>query len=188
MTPLSSALCICGESLKEGDVNADKRRKHICQLIEDSRMADENQKILSELYFSSKQLRERSANEDEKWLAQYTKVVEERDSIQALRDEEGRKSKALDLQLDSLPDTDIQGLRETRRNYSDQRDRFNAKKAKFEAQIENMRDDQKGLEADRDKLLREQKKGARILSELEVATDITGVLDRAYRSRRSSGS
>jgi len=48
-------------------------------------------------------------------MEDYRKVVERRDGIQAMRDEAGRKFRALEMQLDSLPDTDIQGLRETRR-------------------------------------------------------------------------
>jgi len=114
------------------------------------------------------------------WLEEYTKVVERRDGIQILRDESGRKFRALELQLDSLPDTDIQGLRETRRQYKNQRDRYLARQSSLETQLAGLRRDREELESKRDRLLREQKKGARILAELEVTQDVMKVLRSAY--------
>ena len=115
------------------------------------------------------------------WLEDYRKVVERRDGIQNLRDEAGRKFRALELQLDSLPDTDIQGLRETRRQYKDQRDRYLSKQSAVETQLTGLRREREELEGVRDRLLREQKKGARILAELEVTQDMTKVLQSAYQ-------
>ena len=84
------------------------------------------------------------------------------------------------MQLDSLPDTDIQGLRETRRQYKDQRDRFLSKQSAIETQLEGLNRDCEELESERDRLLREKKKGARILAELEVTQDVMQVLQSAY--------
>ena len=115
------------------------------------------------------------------WLEEYKKVVERRDGLQNLRDQAGRKFRALEMQLDSLPDTDIQGLRETRRQYKDQRDRCLSNQSTFQTQLTGLRRECEDLEGVRGRLLREQEKGARILAELEVTQDVTKVLEGAYQ-------
>ena len=172
---LEAEVCICGEILKPGDPSGDKRRAHIQELIDDSQRVDEIQEIITDLYYSAKPLQGGGDAGSSVWLEEYRKVVERRDGIQALRDETGRKFRALELQLDSLPDTDIQGLRETRRQYKSQRDRYLAKQAAIETQLTGLRRDHKELETERDRLLREQKKGARILAELDVTQDVMNV-------------
>lgn len=177
---LDAEVCICGETLEIGDSEGERRRRHIQKLIDDSERADEIQEIITDLYYGAKPLQSASETASSGWLEEYTKVVERRDGIQILRDEAGRKLRALELQLDSLPDTDIQGLRETRRKYKDQRDRYLAKQSSLETQLAGLRRDREELEGKRDRLLREQKKGARILAELEVTQDVMKVLRSAY--------
>ncbi|MEX0959196.1 MAG: AAA family ATPase [Burkholderiales bacterium] len=178
---LATEICICGETLKAGDLGGDKRRAHIQKLIDDSQRADEIQEIITDLYYSAKPLQGERDDGSSAWLEEYRKVVERRDGIQALRDEAGRKFRALELQLDSLPDTDIQGLRETRRQYKDQRNRYLSNQSALETQLTGLRREREEREAERDRLLREQKKGARILAELEVTQDVMKVLQTAYK-------
>jgi len=178
---LSAEICICGETLAPGDAGGEKRRAHIQKLIDDSQRADEIQEVITDLYYGAKPLRSGGDAGSSAWLEDYRKVVERRDGIQTLRDEAGRKFRALELQLDSLPDTDIQGLRETRRQYKDQRDRHLSKQSAVETQLTGLRSEREELEGERDRLLREQKKGARILAELEVTQDVTKVLQSAYQ-------
>ena len=177
---LEAEVCICGETLEIGDSEGERRRRHIQKLIDDSERADEIQEIITDLYYGAKPLQSGSDTASNGWLEEYTKVVERRDGIQILRDEAGRKLRALELQLDSLPDTDIQGLRETRRQYKDQRDRYLAKQSSLETQLAGLKRDREDLEGKRDRLLREQKKGARVLAELEVTQDVMRVLRSAY--------
>ena len=177
---LAAGICICGETLKPGDPDGDKRRVHIQKLIDDSQRADEIQEIITDLYYGAKPLEARGDAGTSTWLEEYRKVVERRDGIQALRDEAGRKLRALEMQIDALPDTDIQGLRETRRQYNDLRDRYLAKQSALETQLAGLRREREELEAERDRLLREQRKGARILAELEVTQDVMKVLQSAY--------
>lgn len=177
---LSAASCICGETLEQGNPDGERRRAHIQKLIDDSQKADEIQEIITDLYYGAKPLQASGDGGRARWLDEYRKVVERRDGIQTLRDEAGRKFRALELQLDSLPDSDIQGLRETRRQYKDQRDRHLARQSAVETQLTALRRERDELEADRDRLLREQKKGVRILAELEVTQDVTKVLQSAY--------
>lgn len=177
---LAAEVCICGETLEPSDPDGNKRRAHIQKLIDDSQHADEIQEIITDLYYGAKPLQGGGDTDAGAWLDEYKKVVERRDGIQRLRDEAGRKFRALEMQLDSLPDTDIQGLRETRRQYKDQRDRYLSKQSEIETQLTGLRRERDGLEEDRDRLLREQKKGARILAELEVTQDVAKVLQSAY--------
>ena len=177
---LRAETCICGETLDPGDPSGDRRRAHIRKLIDESQHADEIQEIITDLYYSAKPL-QTGGDGSSAWLEDYKRVVERRDGIQALRDEAGRKYRALELQLDSLPDTDVQSLRETRRHYKDQRDRYLSKQSAIETQLTGLRREREELEAERDRLLREQKKGARILAELEVTQDVMKVLQSAYQ-------
>ncbi len=177
---LAAEICICGETLQAGNDGGDKRRAHIQKLIDESQRADEIQEIITDLYYGAKPLQGGGDAAPSEWLKDYRKVVERRDGIQALRDEAGRKFRALEMQLDSLPDTDIQGLREQRRQYKDQRDRYLSKQSALATQLAGLRREREELEAERDRLLREQKKGARILAELEVTQDVTKVLQSAY--------
>lgn len=177
---LEAEVCICGETLEIGDSEGEERRRHIQKLIDDSERADEIQEIITDLYYGAKPLQSAGDSASSGWLDEYTKVVERRDGIQILRDEAGRKLRALELQLDSLPDTDIQGLRDTRRQYKNQRDRYLAKQSSLETQLAGLRRECVELESKRDRLLREQKKGARILAELEVTQDVMKVLRSAY--------
>ena len=177
---LEAEVCICGETLKLGDPDGNDRRAHIRKLIDDSQRADEIQEIITDLYYGAKPLQGGQGVGSSVWLAEYKKVVERRDGIQGLRDEAGRKYRALEMQLDLLPDTDIQGLRETRRHYKDQRDRYLSKQSEIETHLTGLRREREELEVERDRLLREQKRGARILAELEVTQDVMKVLQNAY--------
>ena len=177
---LEAEVCICGETLEPGDLGGEKRRAHIQKLIDDNQRADEIQKIITDLYYGAKPLQGGGSAGSSVWLEEYKNVVERRDSTQLLRDQAGRKLRALEMQLDSLPDTDIQGLRETRRQYKSQRDRFLSKQSAIETQLAGLKRDCEELEAERDRLLREKKKGARILAELEVTQDVMKVLQSAY--------
>lgn len=177
---LEAEECICGETLEPGVSDGAKRRAHIHKLIDDSQRADEIQEIVTDLYFSARPLQSGGGVKSSTWIEEYTKVVERRDGLQALREEAGRKFRGLEMELDSLPDTDIQGLRETRRQYKSQRDRYLAKQSGIETQLAGLRGEREELEIERDRLLREQKKGARILAELDVTQDVMNVLQSSY--------
>ena len=177
---LSTEICICGESLASVDPEAKHRLDYINKLIEDSERSDEIQEIITGLYYGAKPLQLDDADKPQTWLNEYTKVVKRRDGIQALRDGAGRKLKGLELQLDALPDTDIQGLRETQRQYREQRDRYLAKCSSVKTQLSGLKNEREKLEQERNRLLREQNKGERILAELNVTQDVMKVLKSSY--------
>ncbi len=177
---LAAEICICGESLVSDDPSGGKRRAHIQKLIDNSQRADEIRKIITDLYYSAKPLQDAGGVASSTWLEEYRKVVERRDGIQVLRDESGRKFRRLQIKLDALPDTDIQGLREARRRYKTQRDRYLANQSTLKTQLSGLRSERERLEAHRDRLLRKQKTGIRILAELDVTQDVLKVLRSAY--------
>lgn len=177
---LSAEVCICGETLDACDAGGEKRRMHIQKLIKDTQKADEIQEIITDLYYGAKALQIGGDVQSNTWLEDYKKVVKHRDGIQALRDEAGRKSRGLELQLDSLPDTDIQDLRKIRRQHKEQRDRYLSKQSAIETQLTGLQREHEDLEIERRRLLSEREKGARILAELEVTQDVTKVLQGAY--------
>ena len=172
--------CICGESLDKTAPDSQKRREHIQHLIDESRKADELQSVITDLYYGSRSLQPDEISDDERWLSEYTRVVERRDELEILREDHGKKLKAQEAQLDDIPDTNIQGLRGTKRQYEDQRNRFTADRARYETQLEVLTKKQESLVQKRNRLLQEQKKGARVLAELEVVQDVSGVLNRSY--------
>ena len=177
---LVKEVCICGETLEFGDPDGSKRRAHIQKLIDDSKHADEVQEMITDLYFGAKQLLDDENGTHSTWIEEYEKVIERRDGLKDLRDEAGRERRRLEMQIDALPDTDIQGLRETLREYKRQRDRYLVKQSEIGTKLAGLRNEREGLENERNRLLREQKKGARILAELEVTQDVMKVLRNAY--------
>jgi DNA sulfur modification protein DndD len=176
---LASEVCICGESLADTDADGHRRREHIQHLIEESRKADEFQGTLTTLYFEGKSLQPAEGARAQ-WLEDYEKVVKSRDGLQTMRDEAGREMRALELQLDAVPDTDVQGLKEARRRYKEQKDRFLARRTEVETQLSGLKREREQLTQERERLLKEQKKGARILSQLEVAQDVMQVLQNSF--------
>src|SRR5262249_22744469 len=129
---LKAKSCICGESLDPGEDDGKRRVDHIQHLIDASREADELKNTITDLYFGSRTLQPGQVPADDRWLAVYTKIVERRDELAIIREDHGKKLKALEAQLDAVPDTNVQGLRDTKRQYSEQRDRFNAARSRHE--------------------------------------------------------
>jgi DNA sulfur modification protein DndD len=172
--------CVCGETLSEGDSEGRRRRIHICRLIDESRQADAVQGIVTSLYFGSKGLDPRNVQEGDRWMADYLKVAKNRDDLGQEREEAGRRYKGIEANIAAIPDTDIQTLKAVQGQYKDQRDRFNAKKATLETQINGLKDEAQDLTKQRERLLREQAKGGQILAELVVVKDIQDVLQRSY--------
>lgn len=177
---LKATTCICGESLDPHDSEGKHRRDHIQCLIDESREANTLQSRITDLYYSSRSLQQEDIADVERWVAKYDEVLERRDQLESVRDEQEKKYKVLEIQLDGIPDTDIQGLRSTQRHYKIQRDRFNTDGIKYETQLEEIKKEHKNLVMQRENLLRRQQKGARILARLEVTSDVERVLKSSY--------
>ena len=177
---LKGTTCICGESLDPNYVDGKHRREHIQCLIDKSQKTDELQSSIITLYHRSLSLLPAQITDSERWHAEYAKIFKRREYLLSLQEEQGQKLSSLETQLDDIPDTDIQGLRSTERYYRDQRDRFNAEQARLETQLEGLQNEQSSLSAQLNNFLREQKKGNRILAQLEVTQDVKQVLENSY--------
>ena len=177
---LKSTTCICGESLESDYTDGRRRRDNIQCLIDDSRKADELQRIITELYFGSQSLQPVQITDEEHWLAKYDRVFKDRDEQESRLEDQGKKLKALEAKLEDIQDTNIQGLRDTKRKYGEQRDRFHALRVRCETQLEVLQKEKSSLSTKRNNLLREQKKGDLILAQLEVTQDVKQVLDNSY--------
>lgn len=178
---LESGVCICGETLRLGEFGSEKRRAHIRKLIGDSQHDDEIQKTITALYFSAKEQQAKVASGRSAWLGEYKKVLKRRNYLVEQREERGRKLRELELELEALPDTDIQGLRETLHNYKRQRDRYLSKQSVIKTQLAAVKNEYEALQLDLDRLLRQQKKDTLILAELDVTQDTVKVLESAYQ-------
>ena len=177
---LKGTTCICGESLDSHKPDGRHRREHIQHLIDESQRADALQSILADLYYGSRPLQLNESDDDRRWITEYAKIADRRDELDSQRNKQGENLKALEAQLDRLPDTDIQGLRFTERDYIEQRARFETNKERDENLLQGLREEYKKLTRQRDTLLRQQGKGARILAQLDVAQDVKRVLENSY--------
>ena len=177
---LNATTCICGESLAGHDPHGKRRREHIEHLIEQSRQPDGLQASLTELYYAATQLQLGQTPEEGSWSGEYARVSDRRRELGQNRESLAIQLRSLDVQIDQLPDTDIQGLRDTLRDHERQRDRFRDIRVRNETRLETLREEARDLTRQRGKLLREQEKGSRILAELNVIQDIESVLKNSY--------
>ena len=177
---LHDTTCICGESLAGHDPHGKRRREHIEHLIEQSRKSDELQSSLTELYYAAAQFQLDQVTEEESWSSEYRRVAARRGELGQNRESLASQLRSLEVRIDQLPNTDIQGLRDTLRDHERQRDRFRDTRVRGETRLENLRKEASDLTRQRDQKLREQKKGTRILAELNVIQDIESVLKNSY--------
>jgi len=177
---LVAGTCICGEGLDPDEAKGRSRRAHIEGLIEKSRRADDIQKVITELYYSTKPLHGDQPSSETAWLTAYEQVVSRRTSLEEGRDEAGRRLRFVEEQVASLPDTDIQGLREVLDEHREQRNRHLTAGTRYETQLEGLRGEREELVARRKQLLQQEKKGALILAELTVTQDVKNALEGAY--------
>ena len=177
---LKSTACICGESLDPNDIDGKHRRDHIQHLIDESRKDDELKRIITDLYFSSQSLQPDQFTDEEQWRDKYDRMFKLRETQDRRLIQQEDKLKALEAKLDEIPNTDIQGLRDARRQYRTQRDRFHASEVRCETLLNELQKEQISLSTQRNNLLRKQKRGDRILAQLEVTQDVKQVLDNSY--------
>lgn len=178
---LRTSNCICGESLAGHEPGASRRRDHIRSLIAEAKSADLLQSIITDLYYASSALSIDRVLPQDQWQTQYTDIAEVRDQLEVRRDDLGRELKSIEARIDSIPDVDLQGLQDTKRNYREQRDRFNADTVRYRVDLENMLKARQACRQRYNELLKKQQKGAGILAELDVAQDIRSVLWQTYQ-------
>ncbi len=177
---LTASTCICGESLQEEGPGSLQRRSHIQHLIEESRKADALQGIITDLYFGSVSLLPTQTTQQATWYALSADATTQRDQLDRMREDLGKQSKAIDSKLKQIPNSDVPGLRDARRQYQEQRDRSNTTRSRLQVDLSNVLKETEQLSRTRDQILRRQDRGQRFMADLEVAQDIETVLNKAY--------
>ena len=178
---LVAAECICGEALGGPAVDARRRREHIKVLIEESERADALQGIITDLYYASAPLQPDSSGSGRLWGAKFERVANRRDQLDTRSEQLGEQLRGVEVRISEIPETNLRDLQDTKRNYREQRDRFNASAARLRGELKSIQRRQMELTRERDRLLRRQDEGRRILDDLTVAQDIQNVLTKAYR-------
>ena len=177
---LTSVTCICGESLDQHSKDGQRRRAHIEQLISESQKPDEFQTCLTELYFGSSVLEPIETDHDNFWIAEYNRNTIRRDELEIRRVELERELSALEVQLESIGDTDIQGLRTTKQDYIIQRDSLSNTRIEHEGELERLKERGRSLTATRNNLISKQRRGKGILARLDATRDIDQILKNSY--------
>ena len=178
---LNKRRCVCGDSLEEQDPDGARKREHIQHIIHETTQSDDHKKILTELFYRSKGWISEIAESNRTWVDEYEETFDERDKAERQRDALSKRRQELELKLDALKDSDLQKLRETRRYYEQQRNRFRDDFIRSETERRRLESQKAADEARRDKLLKHQKKAQRIIADLEVTKDIQDVLKNAYQ-------
>ena len=178
---LNKGRCVCGDSLEEAIPDGARKREHIQHMIDETRQSDEHKKVLTELFYRSKGWIAEIIEGNRSWVDEYAEVFEERDGAERQRDALSKRRKELEIKLDALRDSDIQKLRETRRYYEQQRNRFRDEFIRAETERRLLESQKAADEARRDKFLKHQKKAQRLIADLEVTKDIEDVFKNAYQ-------
>ena len=173
---LKKGKCICGELLEKDDPNCRTRIDFINQLIQNSQDSDEVQEIITSLYYGASGL----VKGDADWMEEYQRVVGARDDLSVLLEEEEKEYAALEAKIDSLPDTNIKKLRETKAEYRKQRDKHLSNKSIYSTELVKLNLDRDTIEKDRDKQLAKEEKGKLIRTELMIINDVNNLLNSAY--------
>ena len=178
---LNKGRCVCGDSLDEANSDAARKREHIRHIIDETRQSDEHKKVLTELFYRSKGWIAEITEGNRSWVDEYEEVFDDRDKADRQRDALSKNRRELENKLDTLRDSDIQKLRETRRYYEHERSRFRDDFIRAETERRRLESQKAADEARRDKFLKHQKKAQRIIADLEATKDIEDVLKNAYQ-------
>ena len=180
---LDHASCICGESLDSDSTEGARRRKHIAELIEESRAADENREKLTALYYGSQELLNPAG--ERAWADEYDAVFERRVNANKRLEQYGEEEADIDARIGRLPDVDIRQVRAARDRYRDQAKEAQAKFIRLTTRLDTTSDQIKSAETQRDKMLTRDEKGMKIAAELEVATDLEQLLEKTLDTMRT---
>lgn len=174
---LKQGYCICGESLEENTLEGKKRRTYIEKLIESSQNADITKRKISDLYYSTKNLLQ--PINDQTWSSEYKKVFNDREKADKKIKNLGEKKRNIEAQIEKLPDVNITKLKEQRDQYKKQAQEEFKKEQEIKFKINQYENDLKEKKKLRQQLLDQDEKGRKLLSELQIASDVKNILDNS---------
>lgn len=173
---LEHSNCICGESLDPATKDGQARRKHIQDLIDESRDADNLKAKVSDLYYRARPL---VAGKSGDWSELYSEAFAERQSIASVYRDIGEKEAEIEAKLDKIPDINVQRLREIKQTYEQQLTDEIIRGTEIERDIKYIKEERVGLEKKFRNLSAKVSKGEKIARELSVATDLRTVVENA---------
>ena len=180
MERLTGITCICGESLEQHSKDGKRRREYIEQLISESRQADELQKCLTDLYYGSLNLKPIDITDDGHWINDYKRISSQLEEYKTRREELEKEQAALEVQLESMGDTNIQELRDTKQRYTAQRDALSDTRIEHERELERLKERRRSLAATQKNLMTRERRGKQVSARLEATGDIEQILKNAY--------
>lgn len=180
---LKEGTCICGEPLSSHEPDAERRKKHIEDLVEQSRSADAAKMLITELYFGAKTLMEPLPANG--WKARYTTHLENRKTVGAAINQLNGREAQIEAKMAAIPDIDVQALQTSRKAARRTADEQGEIAARTRFKLERAKLERAEAVADRDKGLKEGVKGDRLRSELLVSQDLWLIFDRALARLKS---
>jgi DNA sulfur modification protein DndD len=166
--------CICGESLDGSTPEGARRRKHIEDLIRDSREADDLRAKVSDLYYQARPL---FAGTPKNWGELYSSAFQERQQIASVYKDIGEREAEIEAKLDKIPDINVQRLREIKQTYERQLRDEVVSGTELDKDIRYLKDQRNDLDKKFRTLSAKVSKGEKIARELAVSTDIRNIVE-----------
>ena len=176
---LNADTCICGEQLGGGTSDVVHRRQHIQALIDQARNNDEAKTIATDLYFASSDFRPPVPAEST-WVTLYDTVAGEREEYDLNRTDLGTLQASLEVQLEQVPDTDIDEIRRHRNFCRERRDDFNTLRDQHRRELDQATQDLLNARNSRQALLSRHQAGQLLVAELDTASDLETILTSTY--------
>jgi len=181
---LRQPVCICGESLDVNDLNGNRRRDHIQNLIEESRNSDAIQAKVTSLYYSAQELL--SPIQERTWIDEYRRVFNRRQEASERCQEFGADEAEIEAKIAKMPDVDIRQLQITLNRYREQAREKQIEETRVNTQLEILVHTINNIAKKQDQLLQQDEKGMKIKAELDVLHDLQEVLKNALETMKTS--
>lgn len=181
---LESGVCICGETLKLGAPDDDRRRRHIEEMVDASRSADAVQKLVTELYYGARDLMGPSA-EDGGWPNAYAQLCDRRQKVALNLQAVGMREADIQAKMAQVPDIDVAHLQEQKRVAKRHAEENLGRSMRLGMRIDSAREERLTAERERDRHLKEETKGLRLSAELTVGQDLLGIFERSLDRLKS---
>ena len=180
---LNQPVCICGETLDPNDSDGRRHRTYIQNLIEENRNPDAIQGKVTALYFSAQEMLE--PVQERTWSNEYNIIFERRQSAKTSCREFGEEEADIEARIAKLPDVDTKQLQKTLNHYRKQYEKSYGEQIRLTTELNNIQEEIKHKEAERENLLKHDKKGMEIQAKLNVARDLQQVLSKALETMKT---
>jgi DNA sulfur modification protein DndD len=172
---LESGICVCGRELK----NDSEPHLHLVELIEEQKQATEVDKRLTTLrsVLSEDQSLE---NIRQSFRQKIERLSQELETIETNIHEAEIELKELDNQLDQIPDTDVEFLREQRKIRSTKRDELIQERVTKEDEVADLEEELKDAKGNLETVMKRESKLQKFKNDLTSAEDLNSLLGVTY--------